>query len=168
MRHLLPGSPGGRAFRGRGWVGGAGLSLWGGGDRATTLFGPEAWEAGLGAGSNLWAGRQRAGGAGRGGGGARERPGAGPGPARECGAAGRVWCLGWFLFPSMAPRCWRWWPWSSWTRTRLPPSRSIQSRSRAPLGLGGSSGRPANDPVRSGSQAGAGLERGEGGDQGRD
>uniref|UniRef100_A0A4W2F5N0 NADPH:adrenodoxin oxidoreductase, mitochondrial n=1 Tax=Bos indicus x Bos taurus TaxID=30522 RepID=A0A4W2F5N0_BOBOX len=27
----------------------------------------------------------------------------------------------------MAPRCWRWWPWSSWTRTRLPPSRSIQN-----------------------------------------
>ncbi|XP_052513929.1 NADPH:adrenodoxin oxidoreductase, mitochondrial isoform X2 [Budorcas taxicolor] len=27
----------------------------------------------------------------------------------------------------MAPRCWRWWPWSSWTRTRLPSSRSIQN-----------------------------------------
>lgn len=78
MRHLLPGSPGGRAFRGRGWVEGAGLSLWGGGDRATTLFGPEAWEAGLGAGSNLWAGRQRAGGAGRGRG--QGKAGGGPGP----------------------------------------------------------------------------------------
>ena len=96
------------------------------------------------------------------------KAGAGPGQARECGAASRVWSSGWFLCPGMAPRCWRWWPWSSWTRTWLPSSRSTQSRSRAPLGLGGSSGRPASDPVRSRSRAGAGLERGEGGDQGRD
>ncbi|XP_024616580.1 NADPH:adrenodoxin oxidoreductase, mitochondrial isoform X1 [Neophocaena asiaeorientalis asiaeorientalis] len=27
----------------------------------------------------------------------------------------------------MAPRCWRWWPWSAWPRTRLPPSESTQS-----------------------------------------
>uniref|UniRef100_A0A8C6DMV4 NADPH:adrenodoxin oxidoreductase, mitochondrial n=1 Tax=Moschus moschiferus TaxID=68415 RepID=A0A8C6DMV4_MOSMO len=27
----------------------------------------------------------------------------------------------------MALRCWRWWPWSSWTRTWLPPSRSTQN-----------------------------------------
>lgn len=78
MRHLLPGSPGGRAFRGSGWVAGAGLSLRGGGDRAAAPFGPEAVEAGLGAGSNLWAGGQRKG---WGGavpvGGAREGPGRG-------------------------------------------------------------------------------------------
>ncbi|XP_028339054.1 NADPH:adrenodoxin oxidoreductase, mitochondrial isoform X4 [Physeter macrocephalus] len=27
----------------------------------------------------------------------------------------------------MAPRCWRWWPWSAWLRTRPPPSESTQS-----------------------------------------
>uniref|UniRef100_A0A8C0E304 NADPH:adrenodoxin oxidoreductase, mitochondrial n=1 Tax=Balaenoptera musculus TaxID=9771 RepID=A0A8C0E304_BALMU len=27
----------------------------------------------------------------------------------------------------MAPRCWRWWPWLAWPRTRPPPSESTQS-----------------------------------------
>ncbi|XP_073654277.1 NADPH:adrenodoxin oxidoreductase, mitochondrial isoform X2 [Tursiops truncatus] len=27
----------------------------------------------------------------------------------------------------MAPRCWRWWPWAAWPRTRPPPSESTQS-----------------------------------------
>ncbi|XP_032473318.1 NADPH:adrenodoxin oxidoreductase, mitochondrial isoform X2 [Phocoena sinus] len=49
----------------------------------------------------------------------------------------------------MAPRCWRWWPWSAWPRTRLPPSESTQSRSRAPVGLNGSAGRPASAKYRS-------------------
>uniref|UniRef100_A0A8C8YEM5 NADPH:adrenodoxin oxidoreductase, mitochondrial n=1 Tax=Prolemur simus TaxID=1328070 RepID=A0A8C8YEM5_PROSS len=30
----------------------------------------------------------------------------------------------------MAPRCWRWWHWSAWLRTRSPPARSTPSRSR--------------------------------------
>ncbi|XP_067572978.1 NADPH:adrenodoxin oxidoreductase, mitochondrial isoform X7 [Pseudorca crassidens] len=27
----------------------------------------------------------------------------------------------------MAPRCWRWWPWTAWPRTRPPPSESTQT-----------------------------------------
>ncbi|XP_073654280.1 NADPH:adrenodoxin oxidoreductase, mitochondrial isoform X7 [Tursiops truncatus] len=49
----------------------------------------------------------------------------------------------------MAPRCWRWWPWAAWPRTRPPPSESTQSRSRAPVGLNGSAGRPASAKYRS-------------------
>ncbi|XP_067572976.1 NADPH:adrenodoxin oxidoreductase, mitochondrial isoform X5 [Pseudorca crassidens] len=49
----------------------------------------------------------------------------------------------------MAPRCWRWWPWTAWPRTRPPPSESTQSRSRAPVGLNGSAGRPASAKYRS-------------------
>ncbi|PNJ87696.1 FDXR isoform 10 [Pongo abelii] len=44
----------------------------------------------------------------------------------------------------MASRCWRWWGLSAWPRTRLPPAGSTPSRSRAPLGLDGSAGRPAS------------------------
>ncbi|XP_026936386.1 NADPH:adrenodoxin oxidoreductase, mitochondrial isoform X3 [Sagmatias obliquidens] len=49
----------------------------------------------------------------------------------------------------MAPRSWRWWPWTAWPRTRPPPSESTQSRSRAPVGLNGSVGRPASAKYRS-------------------
>lgn len=78
---------GGEPSEGRGWVAGGRPFLWGCGDRATRPFGPEALEAGLGAGSNLWAGpeeglvqgRRPGQGQGRAGAG----PGAGPGPARE-------------------------------------------------------------------------------------
>nr|XP_015090758.1 NADPH:adrenodoxin oxidoreductase, mitochondrial isoform X1 [Vicugna pacos] len=35
----------------------------------------------------------------------------------------------------MAPRCWRWWHWSAWSRSRPPPSGSTPSRSRTPLGF---------------------------------
>ncbi|XP_039082550.1 NADPH:adrenodoxin oxidoreductase, mitochondrial [Hyaena hyaena] len=34
---------------------------------------------------------------------------------------------GWLLFPAMAPRCWLWWHWSAWRRTRPPPSGSTPS-----------------------------------------
>ncbi|XP_072795635.1 NADPH:adrenodoxin oxidoreductase, mitochondrial isoform X2 [Vicugna pacos] len=36
----------------------------------------------------------------------------------------------------MAPRCWRWWHWSAWSRSRPPPSGSTPSRSRTPLASG--------------------------------
>ncbi|XP_066876903.1 NADPH:adrenodoxin oxidoreductase, mitochondrial isoform X5 [Kogia breviceps] len=49
----------------------------------------------------------------------------------------------------MALRYWRWWPWSAWSRTRPPPSESTQSRSRAPLRLNGSAGRPTSAKYRS-------------------
>ncbi|KAB1265486.1 NADPH:adrenodoxin oxidoreductase; mitochondrial [Camelus dromedarius] len=35
----------------------------------------------------------------------------------------------------MALRCWRWWHWSAWPRSRPPPSGSTPSRSRTPLGF---------------------------------
>lgn len=65
MRHLLPGSPGGGGPSEKGGGSGAGLSLWGVRDRAATPWGPGAWEAGLGAGPNLWAGPEESLGRGR-------------------------------------------------------------------------------------------------------
>ncbi|KAM5216584.1 NADPH:adrenodoxin oxidoreductase, mitochondrial isoform 4-T4 [Hipposideros larvatus] len=51
----------------------------------------------------------------------RSRPNAERGAVTECSSPG------WFLLPAMAPRCWRWWHWSAWPRTRPPPVGSTQS-----------------------------------------
>ncbi|XP_025715792.1 NADPH:adrenodoxin oxidoreductase, mitochondrial isoform X2 [Callorhinus ursinus] len=47
-------------------------------------------------------------------------------PQRARGVSG-ILSSGRLLFQAMAPRCWRWWHWSAWRRTRPPPAGSTPS-----------------------------------------